>query len=122
MAAAARRDKPVRMELYFIAMVALSVAAVIEARSSTPGLRPSHPPADRAFRLLGRSAFAVWLGLIVWGFFVFPWWQPVAGVMGSLAANAFVVQAGAHPAWPGIAMGLALLGLLLASFALTRLI
>ncbi len=110
------------MLLYFLAMVTLSIAAVIEARCSTEALRPPHPPADRAFRILGRSAFAVWLGLIVWGFFVFPWWQPVAGVLGSFAANAAVVQVGAHPFWPGVSMGLALLGLLLASFALTRLI
>ncbi|MCS6892384.1 MAG: multidrug DMT transporter permease [Rhodovarius sp.] len=110
------------MGLYFLAMVVLSVAAVIEARCSTPGLRPADPAADRAFRLLGRSAFAVWLGLIVWGFFVHPWWQPVAAVIGSLAANAMVVQMGGHPWWPGISMGLALLGLMLASFALVRLV
>jgi hypothetical protein len=99
------------MEIYFLALVALAVAGVIEARSTTPGLRPEHEPADRAFRFLGRSSFGMWLALLVFGFWQLPWWQPVAGIMGSLAANALVVQAGARPSWPGVSMGLALLGL-----------
>ncbi len=109
------------MQSYFLALVMLSIAAFIETRSSTPGLRPSHPPADRVFRRLGQISLAVWLGMLVWGFFVFPWWQPVAGLLGSLAANALVLQAGPRPSWPGISMGLALAGLAAASWTLSRL-
>lgn len=97
-----------------MALCILAVAAVIETRSSTPGLRPSYRPAERAFFYLGRGAFAVWLLLLGWGFWALPWWQPVAGIMGSLAVNALVVHYGARPHWPGASMGLALLGFCLA--------
>jgi len=103
------------MDIYFLALVALSIAGMIEARCSTPGLRPEYEPADRAFRWLGRSAFFMWLGLLGFGFWQLAWWQPVAGLVGSLAANALVLQYGARPYWPGISMGLTLLGLGMAS-------
>jgi len=103
------------MDIYFLALVALSIAGMIEARCSTPGLRPAYEPADRAFRWLGRSAFFMWLGLLGFGFWQLAWWQPVAGLVGSLAANALVLQYGARPYWPGVSMGLTLLGLGMAS-------
>jgi hypothetical protein len=103
------------MDIYFLALVALSIAGMIEARCSTPGLRPEYEPADRAFRWLGRSAFFMWLGLLGFGFWQLAWWQPLAGLVGSLAANALVLQYGARPYWPGISMGLTLLGLGMAS-------
>ena len=108
------------MQLYFVALLVLSAAAVIEARCSTPGLRPAAPAADRAFRILGRSAFAFWLVLLGWGFLTLPWWQPLAGIIASLALNALIVQGGARPAWPGVSMGLALAGLFLTAVVLTR--
>jgi hypothetical protein len=108
------------MQSYFAALVMLSIAAFIEGRSSTAGLRPSHPPADRAFRNLGRVSLAVWLGMLAWGAVVLPWWQPLAGIGGSLAANALVLQAGPRPGWPGMAMALALAGLGAASWTLSR--
>src|SRR6478609_523018 len=108
------------MQIYFIALVLLSLAGVIEARSSTPGLRPSAAAADRAFRILGRSAFAFWLVLLVWGFWTLHWTQPVAGLVVSLAANALMVQSGARPYWPGLAMALSLVGLFLTSVVLAR--
>ncbi|MBK1657900.1 hypothetical protein [Paracraurococcus ruber] len=108
------------MQVYFLALVALSIAGVIEARSTTPGLRPEAAAADRAFRIMGRSAFAFWLVLLAWGVLEMHWTQPLAGLILSLAANALVVQAGARPWWPGISMGLALLGLFLTAVVLTR--
>ena len=51
---------------------------------------------------------------------VLPWWQPLAGFAGSLAANALVLQAGPRPGWPGMAMALALAGLGAASWTLSR--
>jgi len=106
------------MQTYLIALVVLSVAAVIEARASTPGLRPEAAPADRAFRFLGRSAFGFWLLLLGWGAWQYHWSQPVAGLVLSLGTNALVVNAGAQPWWPGISMGLAVLGLFLTAVVL----
>ena len=108
------------MSLYFITLVVLSVAAVIEARCATPALRPAAESADRGFHILGRTAFAFWLVLLAWGVWKLPWQQPVAALVGSLAANALVVGAGARPYWPGFSMGLALVGLLLTSMLIGR--
>ena len=58
---------------------------------------------------------AVVSALLGFGFWQLEWWQPVAGLIGSLAANALVLQYGARPFWPGVSMGLSLLGLGLAS-------
>lgn len=101
------------MQVYFVALLALSLAGVIEARCSTPGLRPAAPAADRAFRILGRAAFGFWLVLLAWGALNLHWTQPVAGLLGSLAANALLVSGGARPWWPGLSMGLSLAGLFL---------
>lgn len=106
------------MQVYLIALVVLSVAAVIEARASVPGLRPAAAPADRAFRFLGRAAFGFWLLLLAWGAWELPWSQPLAGLILSLGTNALVVRAGAQPWWPGISMGLAVLGLFLVAVVL----
>jgi hypothetical protein len=108
------------MTVYFIALVLLSLAGVIEARSSTPALRPAAPAADRAFAIFGRSAFCFWLVLLAWGFWTLPWTQPVAGLVASLAANALLVQSGARPYWPGLAMALSLVGLYLTAVVLNR--
>jgi hypothetical protein len=108
------------MQLYFAALIALSLAGVIEAGCSTPGLRPEAAAADRAFRILGRSAFAFWLVLLAWGAWTLHWTQPVAGLVMSLGANALLVQAGARPSWPGLSMGLSLIGLFLTAMAITR--
>lgn len=108
------------MQLYFVTLVLLSLGAVIEARCSTPGLRPEAAAADRAFAILGRSAFAFWLVLLAWGFWKLPWWQPVAALVGSLAANALLVQGGARPSWPGVSMALSLVGLFLTAMVVTR--
>ncbi len=108
------------MSLYFIAVVVLSVAAVIEARCATPALRPASEAASRGFRFLGRTSFGFWLVLLAWGAWKLPWWQPASALVGSLAANALVVGAGARPHWPGVSIGLALVGLSLTSVLLAR--
>jgi hypothetical protein len=108
------------VQLWFVALLVLSAAGVIEARCATPALRPEAPAADRAFRILGRSAFAFWLVLLGWGFLFLPWWQPLGGILGSLALNAMIVRGGPRPYFPGLAMGLALVGLFLAAVVLAR--
>ena len=108
------------MQLYFVALLVLSAGAVIEARCSTPGLRPDNFYADRAFKIFGRTAFAFWLILLAYGFWKLPWWQPLAGILGSLALNALVVGAGPNPWWPGISMGLSLVGLYMTAVVMNR--
>jgi len=108
------------MEAYFPSLLLLSVGAFIEARCSTPALRPEDPAAERAFRILGRSAFGMWLAMLAWGMWQLAWWQPAAGLVGSLAANALALQWGARPYWPGASMGMCLAGLFAASWVLTR--
>lgn len=108
------------MSLYFAAALLLSVAAVIEARCATPALRPAAPAADRGFRILGRTAFAFWLVLLAWGAWKLPWWQPASALVGSLAANALVVNNGVRPYWPGLSMGLSFAGLLLTAHLFAR--
>jgi hypothetical protein len=99
------------MNLYFLAMLCLGMAGMIENRCSTPGLRPEYAPADRAFGLLGRFSFSMWVALIIFGFWKLHWLQPVAAIVGSLAANTLLVANGARTWWPAASMGLALLGL-----------
>ncbi len=103
------------MNLYFLAMLFLGVAGMIENRCSTPALRPEYPPADRAFRLLGLFSFGMWLALVIFGFWKLDWLQPVVAIVGSLAANALVVAYGVRTWWPAASMGLALVGLGIAS-------
>lgn len=106
------------MQLYVAALIILSLAAVIEARCSTPGLRPEAATADFVFHFFGRAAFGFWLLLLGWGFWSMHWSQPVSGLILSLGANALLVRAGARPYWPGLSMGLALLGLFLVAMVL----
>ncbi|TCZ59767.1 hypothetical protein [Roseicella aquatilis] len=103
------------MQVYIAALIILSLAGVIEARCSTPGLRPEAAVADRVFHFFGRAAFGFWLLLLAWGVWRLHWSQPVAGLILSLGANALLVRGGARPYWPGLSMGLALVGLFLAT-------
>lgn len=98
------------MRFYFPALLALAVAAVIEARSSDPGLRPASRIGDWMFFLLGRGAFLLWLALLAWGFWQLSWWVPLAGLVGSLAINALVLRAGVMRSWPGLSQALAIAG------------
>jgi hypothetical protein len=102
------------MRFYFPALLALAVAAMIEARCDQPGLRPASRLGDRMFRLLGRGAFLLWLALLAWGFWRLSWWVPLAGLVGSLAVNALVLQAGVMRSWPGLSQALAIAGLAMA--------
>jgi hypothetical protein len=102
------------MRFYFPALVALAVAAMIEARCDQPGLRPASRLGDRLFRVLGRGAFLAWLALLAWGFWQLRWWVPLAGLVGSLAMNALVLRAGPMRSWPGLSLVLAIAGLAMA--------
>lgn len=103
------------MNLYFLAMLFLGVAGMIQNRCNIPEMRPEYPPADRAFSLLGLFSFIMWLALIVFGFWKLHWSEPVVAIVGSLCANALVARQGARTWWPAASMALALLGLGMAS-------
>ena len=103
------------MRFYFPALLALAVAAMIEARSTDPGLRPASRFGDRLFMVLGRGAFGLWLALLGWGFWQLNWWGPLAGVIGSLALNALVLRAGVMRSWPALSEALAIAGAAMAS-------
>ncbi len=102
------------MRFYFPALLALAVAAMIEARCDQPGLRPASRLGDRIFLVLGRGAFMLWVGMLGWGFWMLPWWVPLAGLVGSLAVNALVLRAGVMRSWPGLSQMLAIAGLAMA--------
>ena len=106
------------MRFYFPALLALAIAAMIEARSSEPGLRPASRFGDRLFMVLGRGAFLLWLGMLGWGFWQLNWWVPLAGLVGSLAVNALVLRAGVMRNWPALSEALAIAGAAMAGFVL----
>ena len=106
------------MRFYFPALLALAIAAMIEARSSEPGLRPASRFGDRLFMVLGRGAFLLWLGMLGWGFWQLNWWVPLAGLVGSLAVNALVLRAGVMRSWPALSEALAIAGAAMAGFVL----
>ncbi|WP_431267275.1 hypothetical protein [Dankookia sp. P2] len=93
------------MQPYILALIALSIAGVIEARCSTPGLRPEAAVADNVFHILGRAAFGFWLVLLAWGFWKMHWTQPAAGIVLSLGADWLLVQQGRGPTGRGCRWG-----------------
>jgi hypothetical protein len=107
------------MSYYFFAMLLLSGAAFIQSKSDAPELRPASALANRAWRLLGKACFAAWLALIIWGAMKLHWSQPLSGVIGSLAFNAFLARLGPRPFWPGLSMLCGVAGLALTAFMLT---
>jgi hypothetical protein len=106
------------MRFYFPALLALAVAAMIEARCNDPGLRPASRFGDLLFLVLGRGAFILWLALLGWGFWQLNWWVPLAGLVGSLAVNALVLRAGVMRSWPALSEVLAIAGAAMASVVL----
>ncbi|MES2710693.1 MAG: multidrug DMT transporter permease [Pseudomonadota bacterium] len=106
------------MSYYFFAMLLLSGAAFIQSKSDAPELRPASEVADSAWRLIGKLCFAAWLALIIWGALRLHWSQPLSGVIGSLAFNAFLARLGPRPFWPGLSMLCGVAGLALTGFML----
>jgi len=90
------------MSHYFIAMIMLSAGSFIHSRSTAPEMRPASAAADIAWGWLARAAFIAWIVLLVWGIVQLHWSQPLAGLMGSLGANALLGHLGPLPAWPRI--------------------
>ena len=92
------------MSLYLLALVLLSGGTFIHSKSGAPEMRPSNEVASQAWRWLGRLSFWGWIGLLGWGAWALHWSQPLAGLLASLAANAFIAMRGPRPAWPLLSM------------------
>jgi hypothetical protein len=98
-------------------MLLVSGAAFIQSKSGAPELRPESMLADAVWQLLGKACFGAWLGLIIWGALKLHWSQPLGGVAGSLAFNAFLARMGPRPFWPGLSMLCGVVGLALTFLA-----
>lgn len=99
------------MDIYFVTVIVLSVGTFIHSRCSVPELRPANPTSSAAWSLLAKLTFFVWIAMMIWGFWSKPWTLPLAGLIGSLAANALVAMRGPRPFWPGLSMLLCVIGL-----------
>jgi len=92
------------MTLYFVAMVLLSGGAFIQSKSGAPEMRPADRNASLAWRWLGKISLWSWVFLLGWGFWMLHWSQPLAALLFSLAANAFIAMRGPRAAWPLLSM------------------
>jgi hypothetical protein len=101
------------MDLYVIAVLALSVGSFIHSRSSVPELRPSSEAANTIWSLLSKLAFLGWIAMLVWGFWTLVWSLPASALLGSLAVNALLAMRGPKPFWPGLSMLMSAIGLAL---------
>ncbi len=99
------------MDTYLPALMLLSGAAFIHTRSNVPELRPASDAADTAWKLLSLLALWLWAGLLVWGAVMRPWTDVALGFALSLAFNLLLALRGPRPAWPGLSMVSAVLGI-----------
>jgi hypothetical protein len=106
------------MSTYFMAMMLLSGGSFIQDKSGAPEMRPASAASDMVWRWLGRAAFWMWLGLIVYGFYRFHWSQPVSAVIFSLAVNALIAWRGPRQTWPMLSYLFCIVGLIAAAFLL----
>lgn len=90
--------------LYLVALVLLSAGAFIQTKSAAPEMRPSDRQVSLAWRWIGKLALAFWLFMLVWGVWQLHWSQPVAGLMFSMAFNAFIAMRGPRASWPLLSM------------------
>jgi hypothetical protein len=100
------------MSSYFMAMMLLSGGSFIHSKSGAPEMRPASAASDMIWRYLGKAAFWMWLGLIVYGFVEFHWSQPIAAVFASLAVNALIAARGPRRTWPMLSYLFCTVGLL----------
>ena len=99
------------MDTYIPALMLLSGASFLHARSNVPELRPASEAADTVWKLLSQFSFLFWLGLLGWGFWMRPWLEPVIGFATSLLFNFVLAIRGPRPAWPGLSMVMAVAGI-----------
>ena len=98
------------MEIYLPALMLLSGSAFIHSRSNVPELRPSSEGADLFWRLLGKLAFFLWIGMLIWGVYMRPLHHVALGFGLSLLFNVFLIIRGPKPFWPALSMLMGVLG------------
>lgn len=108
------------MTVYLLALILLSGGAFIHTKSAVPEMRPADRSADLAWRWLGKASFWAWLFLLGWGVWALHWSQPLAGLLASLAVNAFIAMRGPRPAWPLLSMLFCSAGLLAGAYLVLR--
>ena len=99
------------MDPFLPALILLSGAAFIHSRSNVLELRPESEAADTVWKYLALLALWLWMGLLVWGLVMRPWTQVAIGFVLSLAFNLLLALRGPRPAWPGLSMVSAVLGI-----------
>lgn len=105
------------MSAALLAALLCSVAAYIHTRSAHPSMRPDSPVADLVWRGLAFAALIAWGALIVRGFVQAHWADASAALLGSFALNWYFGYRGPRPAWPGLSMLFAVVGLGLATYS-----
>jgi hypothetical protein len=105
------------MSAALIAALLCSVAAYIHTRSADPRMRPESRLADLAWRGLALAALIAWGVLIVRGYARGEWADATAALLGSFALNWYFGHRGPRPAWPGLSMLFAAVGLGLAAWS-----
>jgi hypothetical protein len=106
------------MDTFLPALMLLSGASFIHARSNVPELRPQSDGADAAWSWLSRFALLLWLGLLVWGALMRPWTDVALGIGLSLLFNLLLALRGPRPVWPGLSMVMGVLGIGLGAYRL----
>ncbi|RKK04247.1 multidrug DMT transporter permease [Pseudoroseomonas wenyumeiae] len=106
------------MDTYVPALMLLSGASFLNSRSNVPELRPASEAADTAWKLLAQFSFLFWLGLLIWGAVMRPWFEPVLGFATSLLFNLVLAVRGPRPTWPGLSMIMAVAGIALGAYRL----
>ncbi|PWS37163.1 hypothetical protein DFH01_09880 [Falsiroseomonas bella] len=105
------------MSAAFVAALLCSVAAFIHTRSSDPAMRPANAVADLVWKGLAFAALIAWGVLIVRDYARGEWADGTAALLGSIAANWYFNHRGPRPAWPGLSMLFAVVGLGLAAWS-----
>ncbi len=108
------------MDPFLPALMLLSAASFIHSRSNVPELRPASETSDTVWKYLSLLALWLWVGLLVWGAVMRPWTEVAIGFILSLAFNLLLALRGPRPAWPGLSMVSAVLGISATLYTLLR--
>ena len=106
------------MSAALLAALFCSVAAYLHTLSRDPRMRPDNAVMDLVWRGLATASLIAWGALIVRGYVQAHWADATAALLGSVALNwYFGHYRGPRPAWPGLSMFFAVVGLGLAAWS-----
>jgi hypothetical protein len=106
------------MDTYLPALMLLSGASFLQARSNVPELRPASELADAVWKWIAQFAFLFWIGLLIWGAVMRPWTDVALGIGVSLLFNLTLALRGPRPVWPGLSMIMGAAGIGLGAYRL----